>query len=204
MQNPIVALKLQTLIMEAVANISSWVWPALLLWMYAWVHDVTNQIKETIPYNLKVDGHQSYRPLYKSVSQQSAHHQSVSHHGIAFWLERQTHNRKVVSSNPGRRGGRIFISRFNFVCWLLLGVHSTPVLLQWYVKGHGHSAKSAGGRLHLNMHTPVTHRSQSGLTMPLSRESVGIYQKTSSHTTRQGPLSRSHLSSLSHCGLILA
>ena len=34
-------------------------------------------------------------------------------------------------------------------------------------------AKSAGGRLHLNMHTPLTHRSRSGLTMPLSRQSVG-------------------------------
>ena len=39
----------------------------------------------------------------------------------------------------------------------------------------GHSAQSAGGRLHLNTHTPLTHRSRSGLTMPLSRQSVGIY-----------------------------
>ena len=36
--------------------------------------------------------------------------------GIACWLERQTHDRKVASSNPGRRGGRIFFSRVNFVC----------------------------------------------------------------------------------------
>ena len=27
-----------------------------------------------------------------------------------------------------------------------------PVLPQWHVKDPGHSAKSAGGRLHLNMH----------------------------------------------------
>ena len=40
--------------------------------------------------------------------------------------------------------------------------------------------------------------------MPLSRQSVGIYQETSSHTTRQGTLGYSRLKSLSHCGLILA
>ena len=32
----------------------------------------------------------------------------------------------------------------------------TPVLLQWHVKDPGHSAKSVGGRLHLNTHTPLT------------------------------------------------
>ena len=37
--------------------------------------------------------------------------------------------------------------------------------------------KSASGRLHLNMHTPLTQRSRSGLTMPLSRRSVGTYQE---------------------------
>ena len=35
------------------------------------------------------------------------------------------------------------------MCWLLFGVRSTPVLRQWHVKDPGHSAKSAGGRLHL-------------------------------------------------------
>ena len=40
--------------------------------------------------------------------------------------------------------------------------------------------------------------------MPLSRQSVGIYQDTSSHATRQGTLGYSRLSSLSHCGLLLA
>ena len=34
----------------------------------------------------------------------------------------------------------------------------------------GHSAKSADGRLHLKTHTPLTHRSRSGLTKPLSRQ----------------------------------
>ena len=49
---------------------------------------------------------------------------------IACWLERRTHDRKVASSNPGRRCRRIFFSRVNFVCWLLFSVLSTPVLPQ--------------------------------------------------------------------------
>ena len=45
---------------------------------------------------------------------------------------------------------------------------------------------------------------QSGLTMPLSRHSVGTYLEMSPHTPCQGAFSHSRLSSLSHCGLILA
>ena len=118
--------------------------------------------------------------------------------GMACWLERRTRHRKVASSNPGRSGGRFFFSIVNFVCWLLFGVRSIPVLLQWHVKDPGHAAKSAGGRLHLNMHTPLTQRNRSGLTMPLSRHSLGTCQETSSHATRQGTLGHSRLSSLSH------
>ena len=103
-----------------------------------------------------------------------------------------------------RSGGRIFFSRVNFVCWLSFGVRSTPMLLQWHVKDPGNSARSAGGRLHTNTHTPLTQRSRSGLTMPLSRNSMGTYQETSAHATRQGTLGHSRLSWLSHCGLILA
>ena len=83
----------------------------------------------------------------------------------------------------------------------LLGVRSTLVLPQWHVKDPDHSAKSTGGRLHLNTHTPLTHRSRSRLAMPLCRHSVGTFQKTSSHATRQGTLDHSRLSSLSHSGL---
>ena len=36
------------------------------------------------------------------------------------------------------------------------------------------------------MHTPLTHQNQSGLTMPLSRQSVGIYQEMSPHATLSG------------------
>ena len=97
-----------------------------------------------------------------------------------------------------------FFSRVNFECRLLFGVHSTPVLPQWHVKDPGPSAKSAGGRLHLNTHTPLTQRSRSGLTMPLSKHSVGTYPETSSQAARQGTLGHSSLSLLTHCGLILA
>ena len=130
--------------------------------------------------------------------------QNTSQAGRACWLECRTRDQKVASSNLGRSSRRIFFSRVNFVCWLLFDVRATPVLQQWHVKDPGHSAKSAGGRLHLNTHTPLTRESPSGLTMPLSRQSVGIYQETSSHATHQGTLSHSHHSALSHWGLILA
>ena len=124
--------------------------------------------------------------------------------GITCWLERRTRDRKVASSNPSRSGGRIFFSRVNFVCYLLFGVGSTPVLPQWHVKDPSPSAQNAGGRLHLNMHTPLTQQSRSGLTMPLSSLSVGTYLETSSQGTRQETLGHSRLGSMSHCGQILA
>ena len=83
------------------------------------------------------------------------------------------------------------------------GVRSTPVLPQWHVKDPSHSAKSAGGRLHLNTHTPLTQQSWSELTMPLSIHSVGTYPETSSHATCLGTFSHSCLCLLNHCGLIL-
>ena len=45
---------------------------------------------------------------------------------IAQWLERRTHDRKVPGSSPGRRGGRIFFSRVNFLCWLLFRYQFHP------------------------------------------------------------------------------
>ena len=56
----------------------------------------------------------------------------------------------------------------------------------------------------INTHAPLTQPSRGGLTMPLSRRSVGTYPETSSHSTCQGAFGHSRLSSLSHCGLILA
>ena len=57
------------------------------------------------------------------------------------------------------------------------------MLPQWHVKDPGSSAKSASGRLHLNTHTSLTQRSRTGMTMPLSRHSVGTYQETSSQNS---------------------
>ena len=65
-----------------------------------------------------------------------------------------------LESRP--EGRRIFCSRVNFVCWLLFGVCSTPVLPQRYVNDPSHSAKSAGDRLHLNRHTSLIQWSWSG------------------------------------------
>ena len=113
-------------------------------------------------------------------------------------------DRNVVSSNPSRSGERIFFFRIKFVCFLLFVVHSTPVLLQWHVKDPSHSSKSADGRLHLNMHSPLTQQSRSGLTKRLSRHNVGTYPETSSLATRQETFAYSRLSPLSHYGLILA
>ena len=58
-----------------------------------------------------------------------------------------------------------------------------PCLAQWQVKDPLHSAESANGRLHLYMHTTLTQRSRSGLTMPLSRHSVWIIWKSIGFTT---------------------
>ena len=110
---------------------------------------------------------------------------------ILAWSYRdRDHDRKVASSNPWRSGGRIFFSRVNFVCWLLFGVCFTPVLLQWHVKDPSHSAKIAGGRLHINTLTPLTQQNLCWLTVPLFRQSVGTYPETSSDATCQGTFSQ--------------
>ena len=100
-------------------------------------------------------------------------------------------------SRQERRENFLFQSR---LCVLTLILCTCP----FHPRVTAEARKSTGGRLHLYTHTPLTHRSRSGLTMPLSRQSVEIYQKTSSHATRLGALDHSRVSSLSHCGLILA
>ena len=91
---------------------------------------------------------------------------SFNHHILGSrdsWLvERRTCDGKVASSSPGRSGGGIFFSRVNFLCSHLLGFFPIPVLPQWHVKDPGHSAKGAGGRLHLNTHPPLIQRSRRG------------------------------------------
>ena len=156
-------------------------------------HTITRQVIPVIYYRCK-NMYAHYRLVWTVLSKP----------GIACWLKCQTGGQKVASLNPVRSGRRIFFSRVNFVCWLLFGVRSTPVFRQWHVKDPGHSAKSSGGRLFLNILTPLTQRSQTGLTMLLCQYSVGSYQEISSRATCQGILGHGHLSLLSHCRLILA
>ena len=73
--------------------------------------------------------------------------------GIACWLERPTRNRKVVSLNPAGAAEE-FSSPESTLCADSYSVSVPhPVSPQWHVKDFGHSAKSAGGSLHLNTHT---------------------------------------------------
>ena len=78
-----------------------------------------------------------------------------------------------------------------------------PALAQWHVKDPDHSAKSAGGRLHLNTSTSFTQRSRSGLTNAAQATWEPI-RESNSHETRQGMLGHCRASSLSHCGPIMA
>ena len=103
---------------------------------------------------------------------------------MAKFVERWTRDRKVASSNPGRSSGRILFSRVNFLCRLLIGFRSTPVLLPSHVEDPGHSAKSASGRLHVNMHTPLIQGSQSALIM-LSTHGMKTGQRN--ELTRNSP-----------------
>ena len=107
-------------------------------------------------------------------------------------------DRKVVSLNFSRSGVRIFFSRVNFVCCLLLGVCSTSVLPQLHVKQT--NKRVIVPEIQVAGYTyayAVTQWSQCGLTLPLCRHSVGSYQEISLHTTHQETLGHSCLSSLS-------
>ena len=85
----------------------------------------------------------------------SSHIKFISGVGIAQWLERRTHDWKVAGSNPCWSGGIIFLLQgWLSVLTLILVSVPPPVLPQQHIKDPGHSAKSAGGRLQLNMHTP--------------------------------------------------
>ena len=67
------------------------------------------------------------------------------------------------------------------------------MLLQWHVKDPGRSAKSVGGGLHLNMNTPLTQRSRSGLIMPLSRLCGNSSGKELTHNSSGNTRSQSSL-----------
>ena len=53
-------------------------------------------------------------------------------------------------------GGGSFSSPELTFCVDYYSMSAPPVLSQWHVKDPDHSAKSAGGRLHLNTHASLT------------------------------------------------
>ena len=129
---------------------------------------------------------------------------AVTYKGVACWYGTGLMIEMLRVRIPERAAGEFSSSESTLCADSYSVVRFTSVLPQWHVIDPGHSDKSSGGRLHLNTHIPLTQRSRSGLTIPLSRHSAGAYQEMSSHATRQGTLSHSRFSSLSQCGLILA
>ena len=77
---------------------------------------------------------------------------------------------------PVEAVGEFYSPGSTFCADSYFGIHSTPMLPQYHVKDPGHPAKSAGGSLQLNMHTPyevmyvtlheVTSVSYTHLTLP--------------------------------------
>ena len=57
-----------------------------------------------------------------------------------------------VTVKPQLKAGEFSSPGSTFCADSYFSIHSTPMLLQYYIKDPGHSAKSAGGRLQLNMH----------------------------------------------------
>ena len=60
--------------------------------------------------------HNTVKPLFYNCSQKQAN--VISKEGWSCWLEHQTRDQKVASSNPSRSEWRIFLSVINVVCWL--------------------------------------------------------------------------------------
>ena len=70
------------------------------------------------------------------------------------WLEHRTCDQMLWIRIPAGAVGEFSSPGSTFCADSYFGLCSTPVLLQQHVKDHGHSAKSAGGRLQLNMYAP--------------------------------------------------
>ena len=76
--------------------------------------------------------------------------------GLEPWLERRNRDGKVAGSSPGRRDGRIFISKVIFLCWLLFRYPFHP-RVTCQSKRFRSFCQSAGGRLQLNTHAPYVY-----------------------------------------------
>ena len=124
--------------------------------------------------------------------------------GTAHRIECQTRDQKVVSLNPGKKWWENFLLRSQLCVLTVILCPFHPHVTIVACKKPQSFCQKCRWQVTPNMHTSSTQRSQSGPTMTLSRHSVGTHQETSSHATRQGIFGHSCLSSLSHCGLILA
>ena len=58
---------------------------------------------------------------------------------------------------PARAAGEFSSPGSTFCADSHIGIRSTLVLPQWYVKDPDHFARSAGGRLQLNTHAPYVN-----------------------------------------------
>ena len=76
------------------------------------------------------------------------------------------------------------------------------MLTQWHVKDPGHSAKSAGGRLHLNTHCTLDPTKSEWADYAAVQAVCELIRKQG-HTQLVREHSASRLSSLGHCRLIL-
>ena len=89
------------------------------------------QLKKILFLSIGPDASSFRDPLNRTGTPPSIHVHAAWHSGVdgsrlSLLVERRTRDRKVASSSPDRNGGRLFFSRVNFLCWLLLGVPSTP------------------------------------------------------------------------------
>ena len=124
--------------------------------------------------------------------------------GVACWLECRTRDRKVCQFESRQERRDDFLLRSQLCVLILFRCPFHPRVTAVARKRPRSFCKKCRWRVTPKHAYTLTHRSRSGLTMPLSRQSVGIYQEASSHATRQGTLDHSRLNSLNHCGLMVA
>lgn len=135
-----------------------------------------------------------------------AFHGSTKWDGCSLVVECETRNWKVVGSVHSKRGRRIFFPRADIRLFVLSLISASIPPLRYRnstnTKGPGHCAASAGGQLQLKTHTPWTDKVRAErLHCP---STVGEpFRETSSLTPGQEMPVHSHLSSRSHCGLIV-
>ena len=124
--------------------------------------------------------------------------------GIACWLDRRTRDRKVADSNPGRSGGRIFFARVNFFVLNLIRCPFHPRVTAVARKRPRSFYQKCRWQVTLKHAHTLDPTKSKWADYAAVRACVGTYQERSSNATRQGILGHSRLSSLGHCGLILA